>query len=365
MDHSPHAAPLVSVITPAYNHARYVDQYLDSVIAQTYQNIELLLLNDGSTDRTGERVAARIPELERRFARVVYVTKPNEGICRTLNAGVAMARGDYIKLVSSDDALVPEAIARYAEVMEARPDLLACYSDGYRVPDDEMAAMNAVPPGASRFSDRLPFRSGDLSSLILKRVFELTFVGLFFRRDCFDIVGPFDEALSFEDIDYMIRLARATPLHGFDDCLVHKRVHGTNIGVNYAFMLPGIDALIRKVAADPSFGEADRQTLLLTLSKRAANFQPALDAMRGRRLVGWGTGSNYRNAMDRHGFELDYLVDSDPTRQGTVVDGVPIRAPEELLAAPNGAYVLVFTQFFDAVYARLEQAGLHHRVDFY
>lgn len=107
--------PLISVIVPVYNVEEYLPRCLDSILAQTYRHIELVLVNDGSTDNSGavcDRYAAEDP-------RVCVVHQDNAGVGHTRNVGLAQADGDYITFVDADDYLFPDALQRLYNRMQA------------------------------------------------------------------------------------------------------------------------------------------------------------------------------------------------------------------------------------------------------
>jgi len=114
--------PLVSVITPAYNQAYYLVETVESVLSQDYPHIEYIVLNDGSTDDTDE-------VLKKYNGRLIWETHPNMGETLTVNKGVAMARGDIIVVVNSDDLLLPGAVGAAVEFMQAHPAIIVGYPD--------------------------------------------------------------------------------------------------------------------------------------------------------------------------------------------------------------------------------------------
>jgi glycosyltransferase involved in cell wall biosynthesis len=111
-------SPLVSVIVPCYRQACYLPQALDTALGQTYQPIEVLVVNDGSDDDT-EAVARKYGE------RVRYLWRPNGGISAARNTGIARARGAYLKFLDADDYLHPEQIARQVEIAARRDDVVS------------------------------------------------------------------------------------------------------------------------------------------------------------------------------------------------------------------------------------------------
>lgn len=115
-------APLVTVITPAYNRADYLAETIDSVLLQDYPNIEYVVLDDGSTDST-------VQVLQRYANRLTWESRQNVGETRTVNRGFERARGEIVGIVNSDDPLLPGAIRMIAQLMQERPELLVVYPD--------------------------------------------------------------------------------------------------------------------------------------------------------------------------------------------------------------------------------------------
>ena len=116
------SAPLVTIITPTYNRASYLEETIDSILGQDYPHIDYLVLDDGSTDNTREL-------LQRYKGRLRWQSHPNMGEHRTVNKGFSLARGKYVAVVNSDDPLRPGAIRAAVELLEARPELLVAYPE--------------------------------------------------------------------------------------------------------------------------------------------------------------------------------------------------------------------------------------------
>lgn len=104
--------PLISVIIAAYNHERFIQETIRSIIAQTYQNLELIIVDDGSTDNTWAKIQEMKAECEKRFVRVDFSTQKNCGACITGNKVIAKAQGKYTYSIASDDISYPDAIER-------------------------------------------------------------------------------------------------------------------------------------------------------------------------------------------------------------------------------------------------------------
>jgi alpha-1,3-rhamnosyltransferase len=101
---------LISVIIPAYNHEMYIGETIRSLIIQSYENVELIILNDGSRDNTNQVIRDIRLECEKRFVDFKYINKDNEGIIKTLNKGLSLAGGKFIYIIASDDSAEPDAL---------------------------------------------------------------------------------------------------------------------------------------------------------------------------------------------------------------------------------------------------------------
>lgn len=113
--------PRVTVLMPVFNRERFVDEAIESVIAQDFADFELVIVDDGSTDRTPELLRA----WAQRDARIVVVTSPeNQGIPAALNAGLRHARASYVARLDSDDVMMPRRLAAQAEVLDREPEVV-------------------------------------------------------------------------------------------------------------------------------------------------------------------------------------------------------------------------------------------------
>ena len=109
---------LVSIIIPVYNAEKYLKESLESVFNQTYKNIEIIAINDGSTDQSSQILREFAPKLK-------IITQPNKGQCAALNAGIAICNGDYIKFFDADDIMNPEHIELQVSALNANDNSVA------------------------------------------------------------------------------------------------------------------------------------------------------------------------------------------------------------------------------------------------
>src|SRR5574337_57403 len=201
----PEATPAVSVVIPAYNAAWCVRRAVDSVLAQTFTDFELLVVDDGSTDDTAA-------VLNTYGDRLRIVSKPNGGLSSARNAGIDAARGRYVAFLDADDGWLPEKLERQVALMDANPALVFC-STAARIesPDGEVLGEWACGPSPLPTLEAIFATNAHVAgsgSAVLA------------RRDAFARTGGFDENLrSLEDIDMWMRLAAIGPYACVDEPL--------------------------------------------------------------------------------------------------------------------------------------------------
>lgn len=182
----------MTAVIPTYNRAHILEQAIASVVAQTYRSIEIIVVDDGSTDRTSELVAwLGVPTLR------YYSLERNSGASAARNYGIARARGTFIAFLDADDEWLPEKTARQIACFENAPDTVGVVYSGVREVSPQW------PP-----IDRVPEHRGDLFET-LRAVNVLRTSGVMVRREVFDEVGGFDCALpARHDWDLWLRIAR-------------------------------------------------------------------------------------------------------------------------------------------------------------
>ncbi|MBK1696037.1 glycosyltransferase [Rhodovibrio salinarum] len=210
--------PTFSIVMPSYNTERFIGDAILSVARQHYQPVELVIVDDGSTDET----AAAVEAYQERFAvPILLLRQRNQGAGAARNAGVAAAVGEWIVFLDSDDVLEPNALAAFATPLHTFPDAQWIGGDFSVVDEDDRAEI--IPSLADRqkvrellgeaFEDRRPLRLEDSGPKFIR--VSLTAVGaLAVRRDFFCQAGGFDESLrQAQDYHLWIRLAHLAPFH--------------------------------------------------------------------------------------------------------------------------------------------------------
>ncbi len=115
---------LVSVIIPAYNAEKYISDAITSVLSQTYSNFELIIINDGSTDKTDQLIRSFLPN-----AKINYILQKNSGVSNSRNTGMQNAKGDYFSFLDADDYFEPDNLLYKVNALEQHSNCFFCYSD--------------------------------------------------------------------------------------------------------------------------------------------------------------------------------------------------------------------------------------------
>lgn len=215
---------LVSVIIPAYNAERYLKEAVSSVLNQTYQNIEVILVNDGSVDKT-EEIAQTFKKLD---DRVRYISVKNGGVAAARNLGINQSKGEYVAFLDADDALMPENIAEKINLYLQKPEVGLVHTD-MAIIDEMGKCTGQVLKGKEGFI---------LNELLL---WEETCIpapsSILVPRCVLEEIGGFDIELSTAaDQEFFFRLANKYPVARVARPLGLYRVHGENMHQNIALM---------------------------------------------------------------------------------------------------------------------------------
>lgn len=223
----PYGLPLVSVLIPAFNHARFVRRCLDSVLEDPYPHKELVIIDDGSTDGTPDRIAEWIAEHDGELA-IEYVQRDNRGIAATLNELAARARGSFLRLGASDDYLLPGGLSVQVGYLMTHPSKWAVIGDSVVV-DEDGKTIHASGMRDLHGADKRLYRSEEG---IRRAVISQWAVGgpvTLIRRSALETVAGWSEGLRIDDWDFFLRLAAHDALGFVDLPVCGYRLHGTNV----------------------------------------------------------------------------------------------------------------------------------------
>ena len=207
----------VSTVIPTYNYARFIGRALEGVFAQTHRELEIVVVDDGSTDHTPAVLAGY-------GDRIRVIRQENRGVSTARNVGIRAARGEAIALLDADDVWMPEKLAKQVALLEASPDV-SVVGCGIRVVDGEGRTIRDAiwePPGQGvealrEMAVRQAWVGGSDSGALL-------------RRSVFDQVGLFDETFfAAEDLDLWLRIAARCKIVNVPEVLAVIHQHGTGV----------------------------------------------------------------------------------------------------------------------------------------
>ncbi len=197
--------PLVSIIIPSYNSAKFVSEAVDSALAQTYPKIEIIIVDDGSSDNTKEVIAKYGDKIN-------YIYQANKGLAGARNTGIAAAAGEFVALLDADDIFLPEKIAKQVEFLKSHPGCDISYSDLYHFWDDRPQELLELG---------YKYYSGDE---VLPRLIERDFIApltMLIRKSVFERFGVFDEQFRrSEDLEFLVRILK----QGARICFLSERL---------------------------------------------------------------------------------------------------------------------------------------------
>lgn len=219
---------LVSILVPCYNHANYIDDCLKSICEQSYKEIEVIICDDCSSDDSFHILKTWEGKLLNNFSRVFLLrNEVNEGVCKTLNRMLCIAKGRYIKILASDDMLLPNAILDFVHYASKLNDYSLIFSNGLIV--DNSISYNQVNYNSfSSFYDKAPNLDGNLTGRLLARDF-IYAAGVFIPSDTFRTIGVFDEKYVMEDFEYWLRASLYKKFVYFNKCTVAYRLNPNSL----------------------------------------------------------------------------------------------------------------------------------------
>jgi glycosyltransferase involved in cell wall biosynthesis len=265
--------PLVSIICLCYNQARFLNEALQSVLAQDYSNLELILVDDASTDDSVSLMRTFVTEHPSTQLLPISI---NGGNCRAFNRGLALARGKYVIDLAADDVMLPSRVSRQVAAFEALDDSYGVVYTNARLIDENSKDLGLFYSD-QKVTAQLP--TGDVYRAVLGKTF-ICPPTMMMKKRVLDELGGYDESLHYEDFDFWVRSSRNYQYYYLDEILTARREVS--------------DSLSRKLYARSGFStlKVCRKALLLN-NKEVEN-----------QALGWCVRYHLRQAFFTEQFEL-------------------------------------------------------------
>ncbi|MPL94967.1 Undecaprenyl-phosphate 4-deoxy-4-formamido-L-arabinose transferase [bioreactor metagenome] len=210
--------PLVSVVIPVYNGSNYLQEAIDSVLNQTYQNIEIIVVDDGSTDNTWEIITS--------YGNKIYgIHKENGGVSTAINTAIKHMKGDWFTWLSHDDIWMPNMLEECISASNSHPEIKFFYANTYTMDHNK----NIIAKKKSRWYPR----SKGIRKMIIFGNY-ISGITFFINKKCFSEIGLFNSQLRcLQDAEMTLRLISKYSTYHIDKYLAMSRVHIQQVGLRH------------------------------------------------------------------------------------------------------------------------------------
>lgn len=215
--------PLVSVIVPSYNHANYIYQTLESIFSQTYDNIELIVIDDCSLDDSVDVINS----IKAKHDFIFIEHKENRGLSNTLNEAINIARGKYISSIASDDYWPDYKIAMQVDILEKHPEYAVCFGKyiGFNSADKQETHVSKY------------YRSGYIFNDLITWKFSIPALTTMINKSVFKEVGLYDPTIAIEDWYMWLKISKKYPFYFINEVLGFYRLHENNMSKKMLWMI--------------------------------------------------------------------------------------------------------------------------------
>ncbi|MCW8929210.1 MAG: glycosyltransferase [Gammaproteobacteria bacterium] len=254
--------PLVSIIISCYNHQDYITTCIESIMQQTYNNIELIVIDDGSSDNSAEI----LEQLSAKY-HFSFEQQANMGLTKTLNKAIKKAKGKYIAPLGSDDYLMLDKTEKQVKFLESHPDIAVVGGNILCINDE----------GQIKAKQRItPYREIDFKAVFLTPKQIPAAPTVMIRADVLQEVGGFNIDCNLEDLDLWLRITYAGhKIAVLNDILAYYREHQSNSYKNYQFMTESLLQIYDNYRKEPEYLDVKNQVLLrmfLKVSKKDRSY---------------------------------------------------------------------------------------------
>lgn len=319
----------VSIVLPTYNRGFLLDKAIRSCLQQTYSNIELIIVNDGSTDNTDEVVEPFLND-----SRVIYLKKENEGLPKALNYGFQHATGEFFTWTSDDNVYKENAIEKmHTKLKKVGPGLV--YTD---------YIVHSIAENKQYYVDL-----SECNKLFLDNYIGACFL---YNQKVAEITGSYDELYKLvEDYDYWLRIAENFPLFHINEALYVVTDHYKTLT---RMKREQVKIQLNKLGK--------RHNLDKRLIDDIQNVAPT------NNIYIWGLGERGKEFFDIasfYGLIVNGIIDIDPEKQGTYYKGVQIYHPNTILTQTIKPFIVITSSFYEEIESILVNHGLIKNKNFY
>lgn len=231
------ARPIFSVVIPAFNSAKTLENTIKSVLNQTLQDFEIIVVNDGSTDETVSLIEKLLDH------RVSIISQQNKGVSAARNKGISFAKGEYIAFLDSDDLWLPEKLQIQYDFLQKNQSVTAVQTGAIFINNDlEILSVRPCFESKDVLLETLLFQN--LPSVMSTIVIKFTEI---------EKVGLFNENLLFEDWEFTVRLAHYGKFESIKQPLTLTRIHENNRSKDLSIHIESGDKILRSIFSNPSF----------------------------------------------------------------------------------------------------------------
>lgn len=239
--------PLVSVAIPSYNHASFVQDAIRSVINQTYENIELIIIDDGSTDQSLNKIEELMVECKQRFVRFEFRHRSNKGLSNTLNEALDWAEGEYFCALASDDQMLEEKTFIQLDIFKKNP-MVSAVVGAHQYIDNKNRIISIKKAPYKEFSFRDVFHHKH----------DIPASSQMIRCKNLRGIGGYNEKTMVEDWDLWLRLTEdGAKLVYIPDIIVSYRMHDNNLSKDKALMFNEVLELVKRYKGYRGFPYAE------------------------------------------------------------------------------------------------------------
>jgi alpha-1,3-rhamnosyltransferase len=217
--------PLVTVVIPCYNHELYVQESIQGVIDQDYDNIELIVIDDGSKDASVSKIQEMVSACEERFTRFEFIHRENKGLCHTVNQALEWCRGDFFAPIASDDRWLPSKTSFQVAYLETHPTTLAVFGGIHMLDESGKLIRTIQRTGSFKFEEIFLHQHFLPAPTALIRSAELKKFG-------------YDPSIKIEDWNTWLKLTHNThsSLDVIPNVVAEYRRHDNNMSKNIQMM---------------------------------------------------------------------------------------------------------------------------------